>query len=117
MSGLCHVEPGGSPILEQSVSRRELLKGLAALTAAGAVLPLAAACAPAPSAAPTSAPAQPATAAKAGVTAAPAAASAAELKKGGSLKVAILGEPPALDIMFTTATVTPNLGWHMFQTL
>jgi peptide/nickel transport system substrate-binding protein len=117
MSGLRDVEPGGSPILEQSVSRRHLLKGLAAMAAAGAVLPLAAACAPAPSAAPTSAPAQPATAAKAGVTAAPAAASAAELKKGGSLKVAILGEPPALDIMFTTATVTRNLGWHMFETL
>jgi peptide/nickel transport system substrate-binding protein len=117
MSGLRHVEPGGSPILEQSVSRRHLLKGLATLAAAGAVLPLAAACAAVPSAAPTSAPAQPATAAKAGVTAAPAAASAAELKKGGSLKVAILGEPPALDIMFTTATVTRNLGWHMFETL
>jgi hypothetical protein len=28
------------------------------------------------------------------------------MKKGGSPKVAVLGEPPALDIMFTTATVT-----------
>jgi peptide/nickel transport system substrate-binding protein len=33
------------------------------------------------------------------------------MKKGGSLKVAILGELPALDIMFTTATVTGNVRW------
>jgi peptide/nickel transport system substrate-binding protein len=115
MSGLRHLEPGGSRFSEQPITRRQVLKGLAALAAAGAVVPLAAACSSAPSVAPTSAPAQPA--GQAAATVAPAAASAGALKKGGSLKVAILGEPPALDIMFTTATVTRNLGWHMFETL
>jgi peptide/nickel transport system substrate-binding protein len=104
--------------VEQSISRRQLLKGLAAVTAAGAVLPLAAACAPAPQGTTTTAPTQPAAQSKPAGTAAPAAAQpAGELKKGGSLKVATLGEPPALDIMFTTATITRNIGWNMFETL
>src|SRR5919197_1337079 len=117
MGGQRHPEPGGSGFLKQSVSRRQLLKGLAAMTAAGAVVPLAAACAPAPQAATTTAPTQPAAQAKPAGTAAPGAQAAGELKKGGSLKVAILGEPPALDIMFTTATITRNTAWHMFETL
>lgn len=38
-------------------------------------------------------------------------------KKGGVLRVAIIGEPPALDPMFTTATITSNLAWHLFEPL
>ena len=111
--------PAGSGNLAPPPAER-----LVALSAAGAALPLAAACAPlagairprpgrhpapagapsgaAPAASPAgAAPAKPAEAAKEG-----------DLKKGGSLKVAILGEPPALDMMFTTATVTRNTAWH-----
>jgi peptide/nickel transport system substrate-binding protein len=110
-------EPGAWGVLKQTVSRRQLLKRLAAITAAGAALPLAAACGPVPPATTTTAPTAPAAQGKPAGTPVPAAQSAGELKKGGSLRVAILGEPPALDIMFTTATVTRNLGWHMFETL
>jgi peptide/nickel transport system substrate-binding protein len=117
MRGLRHPEPGGSGFLKQPISRRQLLKGLAAMTAAGVVLPLAAACSSAPQVAQSTAPAQPAAAGKPAGTPVPAAQSAGELKKGGSLKVATLGEPPALDIMFTTATITRNIGWNMFETL
>src|SRR5688572_17892583 len=111
-------------------SRRSLLKGLTALMAVGAVAPLAAACAPQKPAAPAATtapaaaapakpgeakPAAPAAAAQPTVAAKPdakPAAAAGEPKKGGTLKWAIIGEPPALDPMFTTATVTANLGWH-----
>lgn len=41
-----------------------------------------------------------------------------ELKQGGTLKVAIVGEPPAvLDSMFSTATVTNNLSQQVFEGL
>ena len=110
------------------VSRRGVLRGLLGLMALGAAAPLAAACAPqqapvspgppaaaqgAPAAAPAAAPvvAVPTTAP------APAVKPGEEPKKGGSLKVALLGEPPALDIMFTTATITRNIGSQMFETL
>jgi len=69
--------------------------------------------APAAPAAPTTAAAKPAEAAKPAAAAKP----AGEPKKGGTLKWAIIGEPPALDPMFTTATVTANLGWHLFEGL
>jgi peptide/nickel transport system substrate-binding protein len=127
-------------------SRRALLKGLTALMAVGAIAPLAAACAPQQPAAKPAEPAKPAEAAKpaeskpaapaaAAPTAAPkveakpaeakpaadakpaAAKPAGEPKKGGTLKWAMIGEPPALDPMFTTATVTANLGSHMFEGL
>ncbi|MGE3270521.1 MAG: ABC transporter substrate-binding protein [Chloroflexota bacterium] len=132
--------------LRRVTSRRSLLKGLTALMAVGAVAPLAAACgqqpaapakpaetkpaapaattapaaskpaetkpaAPAAAAAPTAAPkteAKPAAAAK---------PAAGEPKKGGTLKWAIIGEPPALDPQFTTATVTANIGWHIWEGL
>jgi peptide/nickel transport system substrate-binding protein len=121
-----------------------LLKGLTALMAVGAVAPLAAACgqqaAPAKPAeskpaetkpaapAATTAPAKPAEAKPAAPAAAqptvaakpdakPAAAAAGEPKKGGTLKWAMIGEPPALDPMFTTATVTANFGWHVYEGL
>lgn len=69
--------------------------------------------APAAAAAPTAAPAA---AAKPAETK-PAAAAAGTPKKGGILKWAIIGEPPALDPVFTTATVTANFGWHVFEGL
>ncbi len=37
--------------------------------------------------------------------------------KGGMLRVAIIGEPPAFDPTFTTATVTANTTWHVFEPL
>jgi peptide/nickel transport system substrate-binding protein len=49
--------------------------------------------------------------------AAPGPASAGQPKKGGSLKVAIFGEAPSLDPMFTTATITKNLASQMFEGL
>jgi peptide/nickel transport system substrate-binding protein len=42
---------------------------------------------------------------------------AAQPRKGGSLKVAIFGEAPSLDPMFTTATITKNLASQMFEGL
>ncbi len=36
---------------------------------------------------------------------------------GGTLRVAIIGEPPAFDPTFTTATVTSNTTWHVFESL
>src|SRR5437762_168653 len=104
-----HPELGTGRLLAQSLSRRHLLQRLAAMTAVGAALPLVAACGPASQPATTAAPTQPVAQGKPVGTAAPAAQPTGELKKGGSLKVAILGEPPALDIMFTTATVTRNI--------
>lgn len=135
-----------SRVLSRVTSRRTLIKGLTAMMAVGAIAPLMAACSqqPAPAkpaetkpadtkpAAPaaTTAPAapaagaptqaaQPAAAAKPTEAAKPAAAAkpAGEPKKGGTLKWAIIGEPPALDPVFTTATVTANFGWHVYEGL
>ena len=85
--------------LQQPVSRRRLLRGLAALTSVGTLLPLAAACAPAPPVA-TTAPTQQGAAGKPAGTPAPAGQPSGELKKGGSLKVAILGELGADGVEF-----------------
>src|SRR5438067_1707038 len=95
--------------------------------ALGAIAPLAAACAPqqAPPSASGPAPGDKGAAgsAPAGAPAAPAAkpadaaTPAGEPKKGGTLKIAILGEPPALDSMFTSATVTADTSWHIMETL
>src|SRR5690606_9742299 len=47
-----------------------------------------------------------------------AAAQDEEIPTGGELKVAIVGEPPAvLDSMFSTATVTNNLSAQLFESL
>lgn len=41
-----------------------------------------------------------------------------ELKEGGALKIAIVGEPPAVvDSMFTTATITEDISPHLFESL
>jgi peptide/nickel transport system substrate-binding protein len=38
-------------------------------------------------------------------------------RTGGVLKVAIVGEPPSLDIPMTTATLTYELMWHVNESL
>lgn len=38
-------------------------------------------------------------------------------QKGGVLKVAIIGEPPSLDAQWTTANVTQNIGFHLYEAL
>lgn len=53
-------------------------------------------------------------------TNAPAAGSGAETpqdQKGGLLRVAIVGEPPTIDMHTTTATLAFEVGWHIFETL
>jgi peptide/nickel transport system substrate-binding protein len=80
------------PTLSRRFSRRTAMKGAAALTVASG----------------------------AGVSLSqelPAAAQE-ELKEGGSLQVAIIGEPPAVaDAVFTTATVTNNIAQQIFEGL
>src|SRR5512143_2340242 len=45
-------------------------------------------------------------------------ASAAEAPRtGGVLKVAIIGEPPTLDAHWTTATLTHDVAWHLYEPL
>lgn len=45
-------------------------------------------------------------------------ASAAEAPRtGGTLKVAIIGEPPTLDAHWTTATLTHDVSWHLYEPL
>jgi len=87
------------------LSRRELVQRAGLLVGGSALASFLATCAPALAAAPSKAPAgQPA-------------ASEAQPKRGGSLKVAIFGEAPSLDPMFTTATITKNLASQMFEGL
>ena len=50
-----------------------------------------------------------------GSAAAPAAAG--QGVKGGTLNVALIGEPPTLDIHQTTASITFYIGWTMFEAL
>ena len=38
-------------------------------------------------------------------------------KKGGVLRVGIIGEPPALDAHWTTATITSNMTAHLYEGL
>ena len=69
---------------------------------------------------PTPVAAAPSAAAAATATKPPVAPSAAsgEQKKGGILKVVIIGEPPVVaDAMFTTATVTSNIAAQIFEGL
>ncbi|MCI0549020.1 MAG: ABC transporter substrate-binding protein, partial [Candidatus Rokubacteria bacterium] len=44
-------------------------------------------------------------------------ASAQTPKKGGALRVGMIGEPPSLDPHTTTATITREIGINMFETL
>ena len=53
------------------------------------------------------------------LTASPGAAqSPAETPRaGGALKVAMIGEPPSLDMHWTTAVITQQIMWHVYETL
>jgi len=80
------------------MSRRELIQRAGLLVGGSALASFLGTCLPAEAAAPSQAP-------------------AGQPKKGGSLKVAIFGEAPSLDPMFTTATITKNLASQMFEGL
>jgi peptide/nickel transport system substrate-binding protein len=41
----------------------------------------------------------------------------AEDERGGTLEVALIGEPPSLDIHQTTATIVALVTWHMYEPL
>lgn len=87
------------------LSRRELIQQAGLLVGGSALASFLATCSPSGAATPINPPAgQPA-------------ASRAQPKKGGTLKVAIFGEAPSLDPMFTTATITKNLASQMFEAL
>jgi peptide/nickel transport system substrate-binding protein len=38
-------------------------------------------------------------------------------RMGGILKVAVIGEPPSLDLHWTTAVITQQITWHIYETL
>src|SRR5215470_2453057 len=38
-------------------------------------------------------------------------------RSGGVLKAAMIGEPPSLDMHWTTAVITQQIAWHVFETL
>jgi peptide/nickel transport system substrate-binding protein len=38
-------------------------------------------------------------------------------RAGGVLKAAMIGEPPSLDIHWTTAVITQQITWHIYETL
>jgi peptide/nickel transport system substrate-binding protein len=49
---------------------------------------------------------------------APAAAQAPETPRaGGILKAAMIGEPPSLDLHWTTAVITQQISWHVLESL
>jgi len=47
----------------------------------------------------------------------PAAAQMEQPKRGGTLRAAMIGEPPSLDLHWTTATITQQVTWHFYETL
>ena len=38
-------------------------------------------------------------------------------RTGGVLKAAMIGEPPSLDLHWTTAVITQQISWHVFEAL
>lgn len=38
-------------------------------------------------------------------------------RMGGILKAAMIGEPPSLDLHWTTATIVQQITWHVYETL
>src|SRR5262244_1788310 len=38
-------------------------------------------------------------------------------RTGGVLKAAMIGEPPSLDLHSTTAVITQQIMWHVYETL
>ena len=51
------------------------------------------------------------------LTALPGAAQAPQPRKGGVLRVAMIGEPPSIDMHWTTATITREIAANVFETL
>ncbi len=92
------------------LSRRHFIR-VAALASGGLAL---AACAPS---VPTAAPKAPGAAATTAPVATQAPAGAGAGVKGGTLRAAIIGEPPSLDHHFTTANVTASITSHIVETL
>lgn len=106
---------GLSKFLQSRVSRRRMVLGTAGAIGAGALASLLAACGNPGGGGETPAGGG-AQGTQAGTGQTPT-ASAGTPKKGGTLKVAIIGDPPAFDPTFTTATVTANTTWHVFEGL
>ncbi len=48
---------------------------------------------------------------------APAAAAQEQPKIGGVLRVGMIGEPPSLDLHWTTAVITQQITWHIYEML
>ena len=51
------------------------------------------------------------------LTTAPAATAQEQPRMGGVLKVGLIGEAPTLDLHATTAVITQQITWHMYETL
>src|ERR1051326_4135205 len=50
-------------------------------------------------------------------TAAPPALAQETPRTGGTLKAAMIGEPPSLDLHWTTAVITQQITWHVYEGL
>ena len=100
-------------ILQDGLSRRDLLRRAGAVALAGATASLLAACGGAAST--TTGAASSATAATSGKATSSAAVGGPV--RGGTLKVAEIGDPPTLDPMATTATVTQDDTINMYESL
>ncbi|MBF8287756.1 MAG: extracellular solute-binding protein family 5 [Candidatus Rokubacteria bacterium] len=51
------------------------------------------------------------------LTTAPAATAQEQPRMGGVLKAGMIGEAPTLDLHVTTAVITQQITWHMYETL
>ena len=51
------------------------------------------------------------------LAAAPPLAAQEQPRFGGVLKAAMIGEPPSLDLHWTTAVITQQITWHVYETL
>jgi peptide/nickel transport system substrate-binding protein len=97
-------------------SRRSLLKGLTSLIAVGAVAQLATTSASA-AVRPSGVPKVDAKLAVESTSIAAVVKQAVEPKLGGTLKWAVLGEPPVHDPVFSSSTATIHIGWHVYEGL
>ena len=51
------------------------------------------------------------------LAAAPGASAQDQPRAGGVLKAGLIGEAPTLDLHATTAVITQQITWHMYETL
>jgi len=105
-------------MLHRTVDRRMLMRGTAAALGAGALARFLAACGGGEEE--TGGGGDSSGGDSGGAAQTPAASgspAAGAGKPGGTLRVAIIGEPPAFDPTFTTATITQNTTAHVFETL